>query len=54
MVRYNNMNKNRVMYKIDVPLDFYNAMRKAFGTLGETSKGEVKLPIELALLKTKM
>jgi hypothetical protein len=42
------------MYKIDVPLDFYNAMRKAFGTPAETSKGEIKLPIELALLKTKM
>jgi len=54
MVRYNNMNKNREIYKIDVPLDFYNAMRTAFGTASETSKGEVKLPIELSLLKVKM
>lgn len=49
--RYKNMSNDRKIYAIDVPLEFYNSMRKAFGTPAETSKGEVKLPLELAKLK---
>jgi len=54
VLRYNNMNDNRKIYEIDIPLGFYNSLRSSFSSNIEISKGEVKLPIELSKMKTQI
>jgi hypothetical protein len=50
--RYNGMNKDRKIYKLDIPLTLYNNLLKMSKNKIEMSKGEVQLPLDLSILKT--
>ena len=54
VLRYQKMNKNRKIYKIDVPLGFYNALRDSLQSKIDMSIGEVVLPQGLSELKTEI
>tara|TARA_R110000772_G_scaffold8005_2_gene26720 strand:- start:3544 stop:4365 length:822 start_codon:yes stop_codon:yes gene_type:complete len=49
--RYSKMNSHRKIYKLDIPLTLYNNLSNLSKGM-EMSKGEVRLPLDLATLKT--
>ena len=48
--RYSEMSTNRRIYKLDIPLVLYNNLSKL--NKGGISQGEIKLPLDLSILKT--